>query len=55
MTNRRSKRTGPSSDGAFIAFLLGDEPKYSQYIQNRLAIVSVAELAGRAPTICSQL
>lgn len=32
-----------SPNGEFIAYFLGEEPKYNQYIQNRLAIVSVAD------------
>jgi dipeptidyl aminopeptidase/acylaminoacyl peptidase len=42
-----------SPDGAYIAYFLGEEPKYNQYIQNRLAIVSVAQ--GRSRTLAQSL
>ena len=32
-----------SPDGTFIAYFVGEEPKYNQYMQNRLAIVSIKE------------
>ena len=49
--NRQKLQWSP--DGAFLAYFLGEEPKYNQYIQNRLAIVSVAE--GRPRTLAQSL
>ena len=45
LTTTTAEESGPpawSPDGKSIAYLLGDEPKYSAYDQNRLAVIPAA-------------
>src|SRR4030095_9765659 len=49
-TADESGRLSWSPDGRSIAYLLGDELKYSAYDQNRLAVAAAAGGASRVPT-----